>query len=86
VTATLDTAALAALAVEPVDWRYKGLPVSWAGQMPAQICAATPELFAAGPLGPVCVLRADALRHNLATMARWCDQHGVHRRWSSDPR
>ena len=76
-TATLDTATLARLAGEPVDWRFKGLPPAWSGRSPAQICASAPDLFEAGPLGPVCVLRDDALTHNLATMARWCDRHGV---------
>ena len=28
-------------------------------------------------MGPVCVLRAEALTHNLATMAGWCRDHGV---------
>jgi len=73
----LDTATLARLAGEPVDWRFKGLPPAWSGRSPAQICAAAPDLFEAGPLGPVCVLRDEALTHNLATMARWCDRHGV---------
>ena len=76
-TATLDTVALARLADEPVDWRYKGLPPGWTGHSPAQICAEAPDLFQAGPLGPVCVLRDDALTHNLATMSRWCAQQGV---------
>ena len=76
-TRTLDTLALARLADEPVNWRFKGLPPAWTGRSPAQICADAPDLFRTGPLGPVCVLRADALTHNLATMARWCDQHGV---------
>jgi len=77
VTATLDPAALLDLADEPLDWRYKGLPARWAGQTAAQICAEAPDLFADGPLGPVCVLRAEALTHNLDTMARWCTHHGV---------
>ncbi len=76
-TATISAAALAALADEPIDWRFKGLPAGWSGQTPAQICAAKPQLFEAGPLGPVCVLGADALTHNLATMARWCAERGV---------
>ncbi len=28
-------------------------------------------------VGPVCVLRAEALTHNLATMAGWCRDRGV---------
>ena len=65
------------MADEPLDWRYKGLPASWSGRTPAQICAAAPSLLDAGALGPVCVLRAEALTHNLATMARWCRDRGV---------
>lgn len=76
-TATIDATALSALADELLDWRFKGLPAGWSGQTPAQICAARPRFFAEGPLGPVCVLRADALAHNLHTMARWCDERGV---------
>jgi D-serine deaminase-like pyridoxal phosphate-dependent protein len=73
----LNAAAVAALADERVDWRFKGLPAGWADQTAAQICAGAPDLFDAGPLGPVCVLSAEALSHNLATMAGWCARHGV---------
>jgi D-serine deaminase-like pyridoxal phosphate-dependent protein len=34
-------------------------------------------MFADGAVGPVCVLRADALSHNLSEMARWCRDGGV---------
>jgi D-serine deaminase-like pyridoxal phosphate-dependent protein len=77
VNAPINTAAVAALADEPVDVHCKGLPVSWSGRTPAQICATTPDLFAAGPVGPVCTLRADALAQNLATMATWCARRRV---------
>jgi D-serine deaminase-like pyridoxal phosphate-dependent protein len=77
VTSAIDGTALAALTREPIDWRFKGLPAGWSGHTPAQICAAKPRLFEAGPLGPICVLRAEALHHNVATMARWCAQRGV---------
>jgi D-serine deaminase-like pyridoxal phosphate-dependent protein len=77
VTATISAAALSALADEPLDWRFKGLPVAWSGQTPGQICSAGPQFFAAGPMGPVCVLRAGALAHNLDAMARWCAERGV---------
>lgn len=76
-TAAIDAAALAALDHEVLDWRFKGLPVGWSGRTPAQITAAAPELFDDGPLGPICVLREDALEHNLATMAAWCAHHDV---------
>ncbi|KAA0104163.1 alanine racemase [Mycolicibacterium sp. P1-5] len=73
----LNAAAVAELADERVDWRFKGLPAAWSGRTVAQICAEAPDLFDAGPLGPVCVLHDEALRHNLSTMARWCARHGV---------
>ncbi|AQT81912.1 amino acid deaminase [Mycolicibacterium litorale] len=76
-TPLINAAAVAALADERVDWRFKGLPAAWNGRTPAQICADPRELVSAGPLGPVCVLHADALNHNLATMADWCVRHGV---------
>ena len=73
----INPAAVAALSDEPVDARTKGLPAAWAGRTPAQICADAPDLFEAGPLGPVCVLHAGALSHNLATMASWCAARDV---------
>lgn len=76
-TLLINAAAVAALAHEQVNWRFKGLPVAWNGRTPAQICADPRELVNAGPLGPVCVLHADALNHNLATMADWCIRHRV---------
>jgi D-serine deaminase-like pyridoxal phosphate-dependent protein len=75
--APINAAAVAALADEPLDWRFKGLPASWWGRTPAQISAQAPNLFEDGALGPVCLLRADALTHNLTTMASWCRDRGV---------
>jgi D-serine deaminase-like pyridoxal phosphate-dependent protein len=77
VVVPIDAAAVAALADEPLDWRFKGLPASWWGRTPAQICARRPSLVDDGAVGPVCVLRAQALAHNLATMAAWCRDRGV---------
>ena len=73
----INAAALAALTDEVIDWRFKGLPAKWWGHTPAEICAEAPNLFDDGAVGPVCVLNADALTHNLATMARWCAERGV---------
>ncbi|MGV0790420.1 alanine racemase [Mycolicibacterium sp. XJ1819] len=73
----LNALTVTALADEPVDWRFKGLPATWWGRTPAEICAQAPNLFDSGAVGPVCVLDADALDHNLATMARWCREHAV---------
>jgi D-serine deaminase-like pyridoxal phosphate-dependent protein len=73
----VSAAALKALSAEPMDWRFKGLPASWWGRTPHDVCAERPDLFAAGPVGPVCVLSAAALAHNLSTMAGWCGERGV---------
>lgn len=70
-------AAFAALAGERLDWRFKGVPPDWQDATVAEILAAAPVLFEAGPTGPVCVLRAAALAHNLAAMATWCRDRGV---------
>ena len=100
----ISAAAVAALADEVIDWRFKGLPASWWGRTNADICEQAPDLFegtrgiagsaggsgiagsaggsgiagsAGGAVGPVCVLRADALTHNLTAMAGWCHERGV---------
>ncbi len=73
----INAAAVAALAHEPLDWRFKGLPAAWWGRTPADVCADTPILADDGAVGPVCVLRAEALTHNIATMARWCRDREV---------
>jgi D-serine deaminase-like pyridoxal phosphate-dependent protein len=76
-TEAIDAAGVAALADLPLDWRFKGLPSSWWGCTPAQVCACAPNLRDAGVLGPVCVLRDEALSHNAKTMADWCRDRGV---------
>lgn len=68
---------MAALAERPVDFAFKGLPTGWTDRTPSQICADRPDLFGAGPLGPLCVLDDAALRYNLTAMAAWCSGHGV---------
>jgi D-serine deaminase-like pyridoxal phosphate-dependent protein len=67
---------VAALADERLDWRFKGLPASWWGRTCGQICAESPDAFD-GAVGPLAVLRADALDHNLDAMAAWCRDRGV---------
>ena len=76
-TPPISAAAVAALADERIDWRFKGVPSNWWGRTPAQICGEAPDLFEAGAVGPVCVLRAAALTHNLIAMAGWCRDRGV---------
>lgn len=73
----IDHDAVAALADQPLDWRFKGLPADWWGATPAQICGRSPELFSTGVVDAVCVLRASALTHNLVAMAHWCRRRGV---------
>ncbi|MBP1817731.1 alanine racemase [Mycobacterium sp. OAE908] len=75
--APISAAAVTALADEVIDWRFKGLPSAWWGRTVAEVCAERPDLFEAGAVGPVCVLRADALTHNLTAMAGWCRDRGV---------
>lgn len=75
--ATLDPTAVTACANEPLDWRYKGLPAAWWGRTPAQVCANAPDPFDDGAVGPLCVLSASALAHNLSTMAAWCSARDV---------
>ena len=62
---------------EPLDWRYKGSRVVVGPDAGRDRARETPDLFDAGAVGPVCVLRARALTHNLATMAAWCRERGV---------
>jgi len=72
-----DASRVAALTDQQLDWRYKGIPASWWGRTPAQVCAAASDPFDDGAVGPLCVLRESALAHNLDTMADWCREHGV---------
>ncbi|MCV7280804.1 alanine racemase [Mycolicibacterium flavescens] len=73
----INAAAVAALDDVPLDWRFKGLPAGWWGSTAAQLRARRPDLFGEGAVGPVCVLDARALEHNLAAMATWCAACGV---------
>lgn len=75
--ATIDATAVAALADEPLDWRYKGLPSQWWGRTPSEVCTDGARPFADGAVGPLCVMSGPALEHNLATMARWCRSREV---------
>lgn len=74
---TIDATAVAALNAERLDWRYKGLPSSWWGRTPAQVCADGVNPIGDGAVGPLCVLDASALEHNLSAMAAWCRTRGV---------
>ncbi|NUT45785.1 MAG: amino acid deaminase, partial [Saccharothrix sp.] len=73
----MDLDAVAAIRDERVDWRFKGLPADAFGATIGDVAARRLDLFADGFVGPLVVLDAAALEHNLATMARWCADRGV---------
>ncbi|RKT56641.1 D-serine deaminase-like pyridoxal phosphate-dependent protein [Saccharothrix australiensis] len=73
----IDHDAVAAIRRERVDWRFKGLPASAFGATVGEVADRRPDLFADGFVGPLVVLDAAALEHNLTTMSEWCAAHGV---------
>ncbi|MEV6715717.1 amino acid deaminase [Lentzea sp. NPDC051208] len=73
----MDLAAVADIRSEQVSWRFKGLPSSTFGSTIGEVADQRLDLFGDEFVGPLVVLDADALAHNLTTMAKWCDSHGV---------
>ncbi|MFD9704131.1 amino acid deaminase [Lentzea sp. NPDC059081] len=73
----MDLAAVADIRSERVNWRFKGLPSTTFGSTIGEVADRRLDLFADEFVGPLVVLDADALTHNLTTMAQWCDNHGV---------
>lgn len=73
----IDRGALKALGDERIDWRFKGLPVSAEGSTVAELAARHLNVFDDGFVGPVLTIDADALEHNVTTMAKWCAERGV---------
>lgn len=73
----VDREALRALGDERIDWRFKGLPVSAEGSTVAEVAARGLNVFDDGFVGPVLTIDADALDHNVTTMAKWCAERGV---------
>jgi D-serine deaminase-like pyridoxal phosphate-dependent protein len=71
----VDGAALAALAAERIDWRYKGFPPRFDGLSVGELVKAQPPLAEFGT--PLLVLDGPALDHNLTLMAQYCANHGV---------
>ncbi|WP_194905770.1 alanine racemase [Catenulispora rubra] len=71
----IDRAAVAALAEEHLDWRFKALPPQAWGRTAHAWLASAPHLSDLGT--PLLTLDADALDHNLLTMAAWCREAGV---------
>jgi D-serine deaminase-like pyridoxal phosphate-dependent protein len=78
VTDPINRQAVEALGNERIGWWFKGLPVSLEGSTVAEAAARRLNVFDDGFLGPVLTLDADALDHNVSTMAKWCADRGVH--------
>ncbi|WNV89456.1 amino acid deaminase [Umezawaea sp. Da 62-37] len=76
-SASIDRTAVAALRAERIDWRFKGLPSTTFGATVGEVADRRLDLFTDGFIGPLVVLDAAALEHNLATMESWCERHGV---------
>jgi D-serine deaminase-like pyridoxal phosphate-dependent protein len=73
----IDSAAVAALRDERVDWRFKGLPDRMFGRTVGDVASAGLDLFSGGFAGAVVVLDREALEHNLTTMADWSARRGL---------
>ncbi|MFJ6384244.1 alanine racemase [Kitasatospora sp. NPDC092039] len=67
--------AVAALADEPLDWRFKAAPPQSWGRATREWLATGPTLSSLGT--PLLTLDAAALDHNVRTMADWCAKAGV---------
>ncbi|MFF8094114.1 amino acid deaminase [Streptomyces sp. NPDC016675] len=71
------TEALARLAEEPVDHRFKGLPPDADGLTVAELAGQRRNLFTGGFTTPVLALSAERLEHNLALMETYAARHGL---------
>ncbi|MEU6145922.1 amino acid deaminase [Streptomyces sp. NPDC047081] len=69
--------ALARLAAERVDHRFKGLPPDADGHTVAELAAQRRNLFTGGFATPVLALSAGRLEHNLALMETYATRHGL---------
>ncbi|MEU6200599.1 amino acid deaminase [Streptomyces sp. NPDC047061] len=76
---SLDTGteALARLAEERVDHRFKGLPPDAEGLTVGELAAQRRNLFSGGFATPVLALSAERLEHNLALMETYTERHGL---------
>ncbi|QCX78815.1 D-threonine aldolase [Streptomyces sp. YIM 121038] len=74
-TAERAAAALARLAEERVDHRFKGLPPDAAGLTVGELAAQRRNLFTDGFTTPVLALSAERLEHNLALMEEYATRH-----------
>ncbi len=73
--ATIDAAALAASAAEPLTWADKGVPPELWGRSVAELSALRVPLSRFPT--PLVTLSSPGLRHNVATMASWCAERGL---------
>ncbi|MFI8243337.1 alanine racemase [Streptomyces sp. NPDC085866] len=71
------TEALARLAEERVDHRFKGLPPDAEGLTVAELAAQRRNLFTDGFTTPVLALSAERLEHNLQLMETYATRHGL---------
>ncbi|MFG2119301.1 alanine racemase [Streptomyces sp. NPDC048710] len=71
------TEALARLAEERVDHRFKGLPPDAVGLTVAELAAQRRNLFTDGFTTPVLALSAERLEHNLQLMETYATRHGL---------
>ncbi|MFF2542259.1 amino acid deaminase [Kitasatospora sp. NPDC058063] len=67
--------AVAALADEPLDWRFKAAPPQSWGRSTREWLATGPTLSSLGT--PMLTLDGAAVDHNVRTMADWCSKAGV---------
>ncbi|MGI5195207.1 amino acid deaminase [Streptomyces sp. CA-288835] len=68
---------LSALAEEPVDHRFKGLPPDADGLTIGELTAQRRNLFTDGFTTPVLALSAERLEHNLQLMETYANRHGL---------
>ena len=73
----MGTEALARLAEERVDHRFKGLPPDADGLTVGELAAQRRNLFTGGFATPVLALSAERLQHNLALMETYAARHGL---------
>ncbi|MFF4763005.1 amino acid deaminase [Streptomyces sp. NPDC001292] len=73
----MSTEALARLAEERVDHRFKGLPPDADGLTVGELAAQRRNLFADGFTTPVLALSAERLEHNLKLMETYAARHGL---------
>ncbi|MFF4788282.1 amino acid deaminase [Streptomyces sp. NPDC001276] len=73
----MSTEALARLAEERVDHRFKGLPPDADGLTVGELTAQRRNLFTGGFTTPVLALSAERLEHNLKLMETYAARHGL---------